>query len=66
MNGFTKKQHNYALFATSIPLKSKSAVTVVIGGKIASILQMEIITATDPGIAASLTTSQLTDETVPT
>ena len=66
MNGFTKKQHNYALFATSIPLKSKSAVTVVTGGKIASILQMEIITPTDPGIAASLTTLQLTDETVPT
>ena len=65
MNGFTKRL-NYALFATSIPLKSKSAVTVVTGGKIASILQMEIITPTDPGIAASLTTSQLTDETVPT
>ena len=61
-----QKQHNYALFATSIPLKSKSAVTVVTGGKIASILQMEIITPTDPGIAASLTRSQLTDETVPT
>ncbi len=59
-------KHTYALFATSTPLKLNSAVIVVTGGKIASILQMEIITATDPGIAASLTTSQLTDATVPT
>lgn len=41
-------KHNYSLFATSTPLKSNSSATVVAGGKIASILQRDIIAATEP------------------